>query len=123
MLYLTGTVINVFKSPDFTDQRTGVVTPGQTRVQLQCTSKMKNGEAKIILVDLTTEKPEIFRQYQGKQILVPVGAYTTQNRAIAFFLPPGGELEVKAVATPPSSSSTTPAGAAASTPAQVAKAV
>lgn len=105
MLYLVANVLNVFKSPDYTNRETGVVTAGSYRVQLMAQTTLKNNETRSALIDLTITKPELFRAFVGKMIQIPVGAMA--NRAtgqVTYFLAPDAESQVRtfqAVTTAP----------------------
>ena len=73
MLKLTGTLLNIFKTNDFTKED-GTVVPGKTKVQLLVKMSMKNGQSKNKLHDLSipVEKLELYRQKIGKEVEVDV---------------------------------------------------
>jgi len=73
MLKLTGTLLNIFKTNDFTKED-GTVVPGKTKVQLLVKMPMRNGETKNELHDLSIpiEKLEFYRQKIGKEVEVEV---------------------------------------------------
>ena len=73
MLTLTGTLLNIFKTNDFTKED-GTVVPGKTKVQLLVKMSMRNGQTKNELHDLSIpiEKLELYRQKIGKEVEVEV---------------------------------------------------
>lgn len=73
MLKLTGTLLNIFTSSDFTKED-GTVVPGKTKLQLLVKMPMRNGQSKNKLHDLTIphEKIELYRQKIGKDVDVEV---------------------------------------------------
>jgi len=73
MLKLTGTLLNIFKSNDFTKED-GTVVPGKTKLQLLVKMPMKNGQIKNELYDLSipVEKLEPYKQKVGKEVEVEV---------------------------------------------------
>lgn len=73
MLKLTGTLLNIFKTNDFTKED-GTVIAGKTKIQLLVKMPMKNGQSKNELHDLTIppEKLEPYRQKVGKEVEVQV---------------------------------------------------
>ncbi len=73
MLKLTGTLLNIFKTNDFTKED-GTVVPGKNKVQLLVKMPMKNGQTKNELHDLSIpiEKLERYRQKINKEVDVEV---------------------------------------------------
>ncbi len=73
MLKLTGTLLNIFKTNNFTKED-GTVVPGKTKVQLLVKNPMRNGDTKNELHDLSIpiEKLELYRQKIGKEVEVDV---------------------------------------------------
>ena len=73
MLKLTGTLLNIFKTNDFTKED-GTVVPGKIKLQLLIKMPMKNGETKNELHDLSIpkEKLEPYQQKIGKEVEVEV---------------------------------------------------
>ena len=73
MLKLTGTLLNIFKTNDFTKED-GTVVPGKTKVQLLVKTSMRNGETKNELHDLSIpiEKLERYHQKIGKEVEVDI---------------------------------------------------
>ncbi len=58
MLKLTGTLLNIFKTNDFTKED-GTVVPGKTKVQLLVKMPMRNGQSKNELHDgFRIQRPE-----------------------------------------------------------------
>ena len=73
MLKLTGTLLNIFKTNDFTKED-GTVVPGKTKVQLLVKMPMRNGQTKNELHDLSIpiEKLALYQQKIGKEVEVEV---------------------------------------------------
>lgn len=85
MLTLCGSVARVFQAPGGTDKKTGEAFEGGPRVQLLAEIPLKNGEARLDLVTLSTDQPEAFRELVGRWVRVPVGVYTIKGGAVGFF--------------------------------------
>jgi hypothetical protein len=85
MLNLHGKIINVYKAPDFKDQKTGEVTPGRYKIQMQAENILKNGEKRVELVQLTTDRPDIYNGLENHLVSVPVGGFVN-GRTIGFYL-------------------------------------
>jgi len=85
MLNLHGTVLNVFKQPDFTDSE-GKTTTGRNKVQLMCENTLKNGEKRVELVSLSTDRPDLFRPLSGHLVGVPVGVFAQKGGALIFYM-------------------------------------
>lgn len=73
MLTLKGTLLNIFKTSDFTKED-GTVALGKTKLQLLVKMPMRNGQSKNELHDLSIpqEKIELYRQKIGKEVEVDV---------------------------------------------------
>lgn len=73
MLKLTGTLLNIFKTNDFTKED-GTVVPGKTKLQLLVKTHMRNGELRNELYDLSIpiEKLELYHKKIGKEVEVEV---------------------------------------------------
>ena len=73
MLTLTGTLLNIFKTNDFTKED-GTVVPGKTKVQLLVKMPMRNGQTKNELHDLSIpiKKLAHYQQKIGKEVEVEV---------------------------------------------------
>lgn len=92
MLTLCGSVARVFEAPGGTDKKTGEAYEGGYRVQLLAEIPLKNGEAKLDLVTLSTDLPEKFKAMSGKWVRVPVGVYPTKG-GVGFFCLKGVDPE------------------------------
>lgn len=97
MLLLQGQVLNVYQTPEGKDRETGNAYGGQWKVQLQVEEHLRNGEKRFSLQTLTTEKPDDFRDMEGKSVTVPVGAIASNNGKtvpVRFFMGKG-EIQVQ----------------------------
>ncbi|WP_121627788.1 hypothetical protein [Poseidonibacter antarcticus] len=75
MLVLKAELMGIYKSNDFTDKNTGVITIGKTKLQLLSKQVMKNGSTKITLLDVSipNEKVNLFTKDRiGKIVEVDV---------------------------------------------------
>jgi len=109
MLTLNGQVMNVLNVPEFTDKKTGEVTPARFRVQVMGQTLTPQGENKIELVNLTVMDGAPYKALQGQQARIPVGVFVTGGSA-QFYAIKGAKPEAVA-------SRNTPAGAAPTAPA------
>ena len=87
MLTLQGTVLNVLEVPARTG-KDGEKFDAYSQVQIMCRETLQNGETRLSLQTLRTERPEAFRPLVGKVVQCPIGAFA-QGGAIRFFLPKG----------------------------------
>ena len=63
---IEGKMFGGYKKPDFTHKETGQVTEGKYIVQLMIEQKLKNGEIKNELMDVSIPK-ELIPKYKGKE--------------------------------------------------------
>lgn len=84
MLSITGTVVNVFNTPDGANRETGEVYQGGPRVQLLAEEALKNGQTRMSLVTLSTDLPSEFEKHSGTLVRVPVGAFV-QGAKVGFY--------------------------------------
>ncbi len=100
MLTLNGQVMNVLSVPEYTDKKTGEVTPARFRVQLMGQTLTQQGENKIELVNLTVADGDAYKALQGRQVRIPVGIFVTGGAA-QFYAIKGGKPESISTAVPP----------------------
>ena len=77
MLKLSATLLNLYKSDEYTNKETGVTTPSKNRFQMLIKKPMKNGTIKQELQDITV-KEEVYNKYKdsiGKTIEIDVGYF------------------------------------------------
>lgn len=77
MIKLTGTLLNVFTSSDYTDKESGAVTKGKTKLQLLVKQTLRNGEFKNELLDISIPMDKVAK-YKGKEnteVSVDVGMF------------------------------------------------
>lgn len=92
MLMMSGQVANVLETPKGVSKKTGEEYGGYHQVQLLCREDLQNGETRMQLFTLSTDRPEDFKTVQGKSVRVPVGAYARGND-LRFFIPKGSKPE------------------------------
>lgn len=85
MLKLHGQVVNVLRHPE--REYKGEKRSSYAQVQLMVREALQDGQERIGVQTLTTQRPEAFEALQGAEIAVPVGAYV-RNGAIAYFMGP-----------------------------------
>lgn len=61
-----GKMLGGYQKPDFTDKKTGETTKGKYIVQLMTVQKLKNGEIKNELMDVSIPD-ELIAEYKGKE--------------------------------------------------------
>jgi len=77
MLKLNAVLLNTYKSDEYSNKETGVVTPQKNRFQMLIKKPMKNGTMKQELQDITV-KDEVYNKYKdsiGKTIEIDVGYF------------------------------------------------
>jgi len=92
MLTLRGLVRNVFPTPEYTDQKTGVITPAGSKVQIEYEALVSEaGEKKIILDDFNVRNlGDAWRKALNKQIIIPVGMMSdVGTKKITLYIPKG----------------------------------
>ena len=96
MLHLTATVVNVFPTNEFKDQKTGDITPPGHKVQMQYAEpvKGKNGQSdgeKIVLKDMNIRlHGDAYKKVIGKLVTVPVGIWVDdETRKPGLYIPDG----------------------------------
>lgn len=99
MLTLNGTVAHVYAAPKGVN-KSGEEYGGGFRVQLTVNQPLQNGEVRFDFVTLGTDQPDWFRQHQGEEVCLPVGAYSTKAGVVQFFLLKGLDLATLPVIVP-----------------------
>lgn len=96
MLTLSATVLNVFPTNEFKDQKTGEITAAGHKVQMQYEEPVrgKNGAPdgiKIVLKDMNVRAHgDAFKKVIGKMVSVPVGIWVdTETRKPGLYIPDG----------------------------------
>lgn len=91
MLTLTATVVNVFPTNEFKDQKTGEITPAGHKVQMQYSEPVKGGGEKIVLKDMNVRTHgEAFKKVVGKLVSIHVGIWVdTETRKPGLYIPDG----------------------------------
>lgn len=89
MLMMNGQLLNMFVSPKGVNKN-GDEYGGQDKVQILGDVPLPNGEIRKEMFTLSTHDASTFREYQGKDISVPVGAIAN-GKAITFFIPKGAQ--------------------------------
>lgn len=74
-LLLQAQLLNIFKSNDFTDKKSGEVSKGKTKLQLLLKRDMKDSSVKQELLDISipNEKLNLYKDKVGKEVSVDVG--------------------------------------------------
>ena len=74
MMKLTGQLLNVYKTQDFTDKETGKVSKGKNKVQLLVSIPMRNNQTKKELLDISIPEERVgeYRGKEGKDVEVSV---------------------------------------------------
>ena len=77
MLKLNAVLLNTFKTDEYTNKETGVITPSRSKLQLLIKKPTKNGSVKQELIDITVSN-EVFETHKnsiGKTIEIDVGYF------------------------------------------------
>lgn len=89
MMHITGKVLNLFEKP--ATKRGDEEIAAKSQVQLLGNIALPNGSTKLDLVTLTTDDPSQFEQYKGKEVSVPIGAFSPMKGSIIYFIPKGSK--------------------------------
>lgn len=76
MLTLCGQVANVFTTEKRTNRETGETYGGEPAVQLLARVPVENGESKLDLVTLKTDRAPEYRALMGRWVRVPAGIWS-----------------------------------------------
>lgn len=100
MLTLNGQIINVFDTPESNDKKTGEIREAKFRIQVMTENELQNGQKRFDLVNLSVDKPELYKPLKGQTVRVPVGAFVL-GTSVQFYALKGAHPEiVKAPASP-----------------------
>ncbi len=74
MIKLTGTLLNVYTSNDFTNKETGEVVRGKNKLQLLLETPLKNGGSRKELIDISipAEKVKLYKGQENQAVEVDV---------------------------------------------------
>jgi hypothetical protein len=100
MLTLNGQIINVFDTPESMDKKTGEIREAKFRIQVMAENELQNGQKRFDLVNLSVERPELYKPLKGQNVRVPVGVFVS-GTSVQFYALKGARPEiVKATAAP-----------------------
>ena len=88
MFTLCSQVANVYVQPGGTSKKTREVFDPRDKVQILGHVPLQGGGSKLDLVTLNVEDANTFKQYQGKNIRVPVGVFAL-GKTVGYFIPQG----------------------------------
>lgn len=91
MLVLQGTVVNVLRHAQRTG-RDGKTYEAYDQVQIMVEEPLQDGQKRVGVQTLITDKPEAFERLTGRPVTVPVGVYV-RNGSPAFFMQKGASPE------------------------------
>ncbi|MDO9305110.1 MAG: hypothetical protein Q7T77_07245 [Sulfuricurvum sp.] len=74
MIKLSGTLLNVYTSNDFTNKETGEVVRGKNKLQLLFETPLKNGDTRKELIDISipASKVTLYRGQENEVVEVDV---------------------------------------------------
>ena len=78
MLTMTGTVQNVFTTPEG-QARDGTKYGGLHKIQMSILRKLRNGEQVLEQYDLTVSDKNYYLERQGQQVSIQVEPYAIEN--------------------------------------------
>lgn len=88
MLTMTGTLLNVFKTPEGKN-KDGEAFGGNQKIQVLGSVFLQNGEERKQLIDLTCHEVDSFEPLLGKDISFPVGVMSPAKNQTIYFIPRG----------------------------------
>lgn len=85
-LILKAKIENVFKSKDYTDKKTGVVTDGKWKIQTFNNVEQEDGSNQIKLVDISIPEPQAqkYKDSVGEVIELKVSTYVHAGK-VGFY--------------------------------------
>lgn len=89
MLSLTGTLINTFRT-DAGINKDGESYEGQNKIQLLGDVANPNGTVKKDMFTLTVKNIEDFKQFENKEIILPIGVFAS-GKQLTYFVTKGGK--------------------------------
>lgn len=92
MLTLNGQIINVFDTPESTNKNTGEIREAKFRIQIMAENELQNGQKRLDLVNLTVDRPEVYKQLVGQNVRVPVGAFVS-GTSVQYYALKGAKPE------------------------------
>ena len=87
MLTLTGTVLTVIRH-SAKQMQDGSTRGAYNQVQLLARETLHDGQERMSVQTMSTDNPDAFETFTGREISVPVGAFPKGN-ALAFFMRAG----------------------------------
>jgi hypothetical protein len=93
MLTMTGTLLNVFKTPEGKNKE-GESFGGNQKIQVLGSVFLQNGEERKQLIDLTCHEVDSFEPLLGEDISFPVGVMSPGKNQTIFFIPRGSKPAV-----------------------------
>lgn len=98
MLTLNGQIINVFDTPETVDRKTGEVRESKFRIQIMAENELQNGQKRVELVNLSVDRPDVYKPLQGQNVRVPVGVFVSGS-SVQFYALKGAYPEPMKAAT------------------------
>lgn len=96
MFTVMGKVVHVFDQPGRLDKETGETTPDSVRLQMMGQMPVPNGETRLDLITVKVEDKETYEKLKGKDIRLPVGAFSPSKGQIIYFVPKGSRPDLVA---------------------------
>lgn len=94
MLQITGKVVNLYTNEAGTN-KDGDAYDARHKVQLLGVFDLPNGDVKNDLVDLTVEDLKDWQSFNGKEVIVDIGAFSPQKGNIIYFIKKGSKPKLK----------------------------
>lgn len=90
MFFLKGQLVNLFESPKGVS-KSGEEYGGNSKLQVLGDIPLKNGECRKEIVTLSTDEPEKFKSFVGRDISLPVGIFSSKG-VTHYFIPKGASM-------------------------------
>jgi type IV secretory pathway ATPase VirB11/archaellum biosynthesis ATPase len=100
MLTLTGTVLTVIRH-NAKQMQDGTTRGAYSQVQLLARETLQDGQERMSVQTMSTDSPDAFDAFTGREISVPVGAFPKGN-VLAFFMRAGALPSLAATSSAPS---------------------
>lgn len=78
MIILSGTLLKIYNTPEGKD-KDGKAYGGDTKIQILNETKLRNGEMKNEIIDLTVPTAGTYKEQIGQEIEVPVNIRAYKN--------------------------------------------
>jgi hypothetical protein len=89
--FLIAEIRKLYKAPDFVDKKSGEVTEGRDKVQVEYEEDLSNGETRLALKTLSCHDVQQLDALRGRTVMIPVGSIPN-GKDVTYFIPKGSRI-------------------------------